>query len=480
MINRLLGIAIAISTITANAQNEVDALRYSTQNLSGTARYSAMGGAFGSLGGEFSGLSLNPAGIGMYQFTEFTFTPSFNLNATKSYYNNSGFSSYNSGFSIGNLGLVFTIPQNKSDWKRINLGIGWNQLANYDNTIKIEGINNQNSIVDRIVEITNGTLISEIEMGEGNYPSEMAWYTYLIDPLLDTSNTIIDGQYISNFSSNPKSQAKTITSIGGMSEFVFSIGGSYQEKVYVGATIGIPTFNYYEYSEYTEREIADTLNNLRKMLFSEEISAYGIGYNLKVGAIYRLSENIKIGGSVHTPTFFSIEEDYNTSMTTFFKDSTRYYSMGYLTPLNYNLITPLKASISMSTIFNNILISGEYELIDYSSAKYFTADFENENTTIASMYQSTGNIKLGTEMTIKPFVLRAGYSKYGSALLAKDFSRENFSYGIGINNGAYFIDVAYVLSQGVNEHLLYSKDYMDPISLTNTNHNLLFTLGFRY
>ena len=29
-------------------------------------------------------------------------------------------------------------------------------------------------------------------------------------------------------------------------------------------------------------------------------------------------------------------------------------------------------------------------------------------------------------------------------------------------------------------HLLYSEDYIDPINLFNTNHNLLFTLGFRY
>ena len=42
-------------------------------------------------------------------------------------------------------------------------------------------INNQNSIVDRIIEITHGTAISEIEMGGGNYQSEMAWYTYLIN-----------------------------------------------------------------------------------------------------------------------------------------------------------------------------------------------------------------------------------------------------------------------------------------------------------
>jgi hypothetical protein len=477
MINRFLGIAIAISTITANAQNEVDALRYSTQNLSGTARYSAMGGAFGSLGGEFSTLSSNPAGIGMYQFSELTFTPSLNLNATKSYYNGNNLSAYKSELSIANLGLVFTIAQNNSDWKRINLGIGWNQLANYNNTLEIEGINTQSSIVDRIVELTNGTLTSELTNGEGNYYSQMAWNTYLIDPLFN-NNILVDGEYVSNFSSNSKSQSKVTTSIGGMNEFVFSIGGSYKEKLYIGATIGIPTFDYYEYSEYTEHdEISDTSNNLRKMLFSEEISTYGTGYNLKVGAIYRLSEQIKIGGALHTPTFFSIEEDYNTSITTFFKDSTLDYSMGYLTPFNYNLITPLKASISASTIFNNLLISGEYELIDYSTAEYFTADFENENATIASIYQRTENIKLGAEMTIKPFVLRAGYSKYGSAFVAKDFSRENFSYGIGINNGAYFIDVAYVLSQGANEHLLYSET---PISLENTNHSLLFTLGFRY
>ena len=56
---KILVIAIAISATIVNAQNEIDALRYSTHELSGTARYSAMGGAFGSLGGEFSSLSSN-------------------------------------------------------------------------------------------------------------------------------------------------------------------------------------------------------------------------------------------------------------------------------------------------------------------------------------------------------------------------------------------------------------------------------------
>lgn len=475
----ILKIALVISITTVNAQNEIDALRYSTQNISGTARYSAMGGAFGSLGGEFSALSSNPAGIGMYQFSEFTFTPSLNLNTTKSYYNDSHISSYKSKMTIGNIGLILTSPKDNNDWKRINIGIGWNQVANFNNTIKIEGINHTSSIVDGIIGITNGTLTGELINGEANSYAQMAWNTYLIDPLF-INNQLVDGEYISNFSTGSKLQSKISTSSGGIHEFIFSIGSSFQEKLYLGATIGVPTIDYYEYSEFAEREISDTSNNLRRMLLSEEISAFGTGYNLKLGAIYRLSENIKIGGSLHTPTFFNITEDYNTEINTFFKDSTLNYSMGYRNPFNYNLVTPLKVILSASTHFNNILISGEYELIDYSTAEYFTTNFENENLTISNIYQKTENIKLGAEINIKPFILRGGYSKYGSPFITKDFNRENFSYGIGINQGNYFVDIAYILSEGNNEHLLYSEEYINPINLVNTSHSMVFTVGLRY
>ena len=43
-----------------------------------------MGGSFGSLGGDFSNLSFNPAGIGLYQNSELTFkTDRLEKNAIK-------------------------------------------------------------------------------------------------------------------------------------------------------------------------------------------------------------------------------------------------------------------------------------------------------------------------------------------------------------------------------------------------------------
>jgi hypothetical protein len=87
---------------------------------------------------------------------------------------------------------------------------------------------------------------------------------------------------------------------------------------------------------------------------------------------------------------------------------------------------------------------------------------------------------LGAEMNVNPFVIRTGYSRYGSAFANKDYSSENYSFGLGINNGGYYFDAAYVLSQENSEHLLYNEDYVRPIALVNTNHALVLTLGFRY
>ena len=480
----LLAISIiALSSITLLAQNEIDALRFSQDAPLGTARFSAMSGAFGSLGGEFSALSLNPAGIGMYQFSEFSFTPSFNLNSNTSYYGNK-VTDYESGLKIGNIGLVFSSPKENSEWKRINFAIGWNQLANYDGNVRIQGENSTSSIADNILALAQGNSIDNLN----TFYSYPAFGTYLIDfpDSLDiTSNSYINdnGNYISNVKGNSsKTQTKNIHSSGGKNEFIFSIGGSFNEQLYLGATIGVPTLDYYEKSTYSETNFEDTINDLQEFNVQEELSVYGAGINLKIGAILRISEKLKLGAALHTPTAYNIEETFRTSLTTHFNGNsfTEGSESNYF---EYNLITPWKAILSASSLLkNNILLSADYEIVDYSFSNMQSSQytFTHENNVIQEIYTKTSNIRLGAEINVKPFVIRTGYSKYGSAFANKDYSKENYSFGVGINNGGYYIDAAYVLSQGNGEHLLYSEDYINPTSLANTNHNLVFTLGIRY
>ena len=71
----LLGILISAHL---NAQDIYDALEYTENNVSGTARFNAMSGAFSALGGDISSIFSNPAGSAVLNNNNFSFSLSTN------------------------------------------------------------------------------------------------------------------------------------------------------------------------------------------------------------------------------------------------------------------------------------------------------------------------------------------------------------------------------------------------------------------
>ena len=67
----IITIFITISSLSLFAQDFNDALRYADDNLQGTSRFQAMGGAFGALGGDLSAFAHNPAGSAVYNYGQF-------------------------------------------------------------------------------------------------------------------------------------------------------------------------------------------------------------------------------------------------------------------------------------------------------------------------------------------------------------------------------------------------------------------------
>tara|TARA_Y100000739_G_C20223105_1_gene290930 strand:- start:153 stop:494 length:342 start_codon:yes stop_codon:yes gene_type:complete len=107
-------------------------------------------------------------------------------------------------------------------------------------------------------------------------------------------------------------------------------------------------------------------------------------------------------------------------------------------------------------------------------------DFRYENEQIKEKYQQTNNVRIGTEININPFILRAGASIYGSPYKEIDQNIQNYTFGLGVDNGRYFFDIGYILTQANSKYQLYSEDYINPIPIAITNHNLVMTAGFRY
>jgi hypothetical protein len=287
-----------------------------------------------------------------------------------------------------------------------------------------------------------------------------------------------------------KRQTHQFNSNGDMHEFVLSLGTSFEEKLYLGATIGIPTFEYSEVINHREDIFSDTINNLGSFEYMQNLYANGEGLNLKLGGIYRLNDNIKIGGALHTPTVFNIQEEFRTITQANFTD-TSYREYSPINYFEYELTTPWKAIASISAnIDNRILLSADYEIIDYSTSKLRannlrnddgTEIFYNENNNIESNYGKTENIRLGVEYKMDTYSFRAGYIRNSSPLLEnEEILSENFSFGTGVNYGSYYFDLAYILSQRSDNYQMYNSEFINSTDLVYTNHNVVITLGLRY
>ena len=88
-ITKLIYIGLALLCTSALVQAQVqygsfgyyrDALRFSQYNQWGTARFSGIGGSGSVLGGGISAATLNPAGLGLFNRSQFVLTPSLGFN----------------------------------------------------------------------------------------------------------------------------------------------------------------------------------------------------------------------------------------------------------------------------------------------------------------------------------------------------------------------------------------------------------------
>ena len=478
---------LIILTDSAYCQNEIDALRYSTHNIFGSARYISMSGSYGALGGDLSILNQNPAGLAFYQYNEFSFTPSLDLNNSSTYYNSKKNDAARISTNLGNMGAVFSNLKSSDLWKRVNIGLGWNQLANYNKNTYIDQYNNTSSIADNFLLLANGNTIERLDQ----FNTGPAFWSDVIDlannTVDDSTNWYLfdNGNYISHVKGDgQKRQTKDIRTTGGLTEFSLALSGSYQDKLYLGVSIGMPNINFYENSLHSESEFSDTINDLQGFSYEEELSVSGTGINIKIGGIARLPiKNLKIAAALHSPTFYDIEENYHSSVSAYFKNS-RNEEESPLNYFSYQLMTPWKIMSSASINLNkNFLMNVDYELVDFSFSRLYSDyyRFDNENDAIQELYKKSTNIRIGAELRMTPFSLRSGYAIYDSPYKNnEDYTTENYSFGAGFHHGNYFFDVAYLYSKNHSEHLLYSDNLVSPNSVINERHSIVFTLGFKY
>jgi hypothetical protein len=479
------------------AQDFVDALRYSSVKIEGTARSGGMGNAFGALGGDFTGVGINPAGLGIYRSSEFAVSPNFGFLKSSSMYLKNPASENDYKMGLGNVsyvGIFNTKGGNSSGLVSVNFGIGYNRLKDFNNLALIEGHNAKASFMDYIAENANLNDWSD-------FYEELAWKTDVL--LYDTNQKVYwhdlqDAGY-------GQSQRKSIVKKGSLDEYTLGIGLNFNHKLYLGGSLGITDLYYSESGLLEENDEKNSIPFFNNFAFDTYLRTYGTGFNVKLGVIFKPVNSIRLGASLSTPTFYTLNDRFKTYMessVTYADNSTKTYSeKSPVMDYDYELVSPFKATLSAAFVLGKKgLLSADYEFLDYSIAKLRNGgdgeDFIDQNNDISEVYKPVGNLRLGGEYRLSDNIaLRAGYEIYPSAFNENAFgvSQPNsglnytvLSAGLGYSSGSFFFDASYRQSAFKEFALLYpapqTSDYPVPemAKLDNKTGKVLFTLGFRF
>ncbi|MDR0565746.1 MAG: hypothetical protein LBG47_01710 [Prevotellaceae bacterium] len=482
----------ACLALSSHAQNDEEALRFSRSYPLGTARFSAMGGAFTALGGDLTTLAYNPAGIGVYRTGEFSVTPNLNLTGVTSSYMGNKLADNRYLLGCSNIGGVGVINTGDGGIVSISLGAAYNKLSNFSERLLVRG----NPISAGSTYLDYFALVANNDVGRSDIEAEMAFYTDLI-----TFDTINDRCY-PNLDDNDKTEGRRSSEAwGSIGEFDISIGGNIEHSLYFGLTIGVQNISYSRTVSDIDEGIESNTSAFEGFTYKREYRMSGMGYNFKAGVIARpfanadFLEGLRLGAAIHTPTFLALSDRYDASISSSFLGngnlSRRFSNDLY----EYNIETPFKFMGGVAYTFGHHeskwrgIVSADCEYVNYTAMKMRNGsdgyDFFNENQDIENSYRSTVNFRFGAELGYDNLAVRAGFATYGNPYesdVKKSGSVNFYSLGVGYRSSVFFADFAYSLAMQEDKSDMYSAYGLasDEISYDILQNNIMLTLGFRF
>ncbi len=490
------GLFLHAQTNTPLEPYTTDCLRYAYLQPGGTARNLGAGGAFGALGADFSTLSQNPAGLALFRSDELMITPALKFaSTTSSFPGSEAIEESKSNFHIDNAGIVFNTNPVGSRWTTFNVGIGFNRQNNFHQSFYYEG-----NAAGTIMNDFYGSAINDfVPNGPTDqfdpFGAQMAYNTGAIyDPVILPGENVDELSY--DFAQTPNAvinHAHSITTSGNMNELAIAFAGNYDEKLMLGATIGVPVVNYVFDGTYEESDPTDQVQYFDRLQYTEYLRTQGVGVNMKLGLIYRVHPMLRIGAAFHTPTLLGLTDNYYNDFTYDYTDGGGSQSNTDQSPegnFDYRLRTPWRASGSAAFLFKKFgFLSADVELVDYSASRYnFTANVsstDNEqlertvNRQIQNTYRQAVNLRFGGELALDYFRIRAGINLLGKPYEGETGFNTAYTAGFGVRGDSFYLDLGYRLSKGTGS---VTAPYSAALTAetSNTTTDLLLTVGLKF
>ena len=506
----ILILITGLTVSTIQSQNINDALRYAQEDLNGTARFRAMSGAFGALGGDFSSLNVNPAGSVVFANNQVGLTLSnFNKKNNSNYFGKAT-SENDNNVDVNQAGGVFVFNNlnGKSNWKKFALAINYDNARNLDNTVFSAGTNLNNSIENYFLYYANANsnwsgiplnVLQDFNFEDLNFEDQQAllgYNTFVIDPVnaADPNNSV----YFSNIPAGGNYyQENTLVSTGYNGKLTLNASTEYKDKFLFGLNINSYFTDYTQTTSFYESnnnpQNANPQRTVNRLRFNNELYTYGTGLSFQLGTIYKPVKEIRIGLAYESPTWYRLNDETTQSIstsgyglqstpdTTVYGNST--FNPGVILIYEpYRLQTPGKWTGSFAYVFGKKgLLSLDYAIKDYSKTEFKpNREFNQTNIQMANVLDVANEIRIGAEFKIKKISIRGGYrfeeSPYKDGKTVGDLT--GYSGGLGYNFGSIKLDLAYSYWERDTQQGFFTQGLSDAATLNTKNNNISVTMLF--
>jgi hypothetical protein len=429
-------------------QNFSDAFRLSESGIITDGRALSMGNAHTVLSDVYSATLLNPATLGLARKFTIGTSVGLNLYRNKAFFLDDSTESDKTETILNQFGLVIPLVSDTSD-NNLVISLGYNQSKDFNRSLKFSGFNTEGN-----------SLVSDLTSLKNDIPKLLG----LSYPVFDTSGAYLGDETILN--SNLQ-QSGFILNEGGINHWSFGIAYEFVHNIFFGASINYNVGAYLSDRQYSEEDVNNFYPDSVRTIATDPLTAgfnkfqlndivdwvFG-GYDVRFGVLYKFFNFISLGGSVKTPTHFTVEEKH------FFSGKSEFQS-GFETEIDsmmeskFSIDSPYEFTFGASANLWIITGSAEVTFIDYTQMKFTDGlDIPKRteiNRNITETFTQIFNLRGGAEFRL-PFTglsARAGFMYYPSPIAKDpaDFDKKFLTAGLGIRSGegAMEFNVTYVL-----------------------------------
>lgn len=428
-------------------QNFSDAFRLSESGIITDARALSMGNAHTVLSDVYSATLLNPATLGLANKFTINTSVGLNLYRNKAFFLDDSTDSDKTETILNQFGIVFPLISDTAS-NNLVISLGYNHSKDFNRSLKFSGFNSEsNSLVSDLTSLNNNIprhlLLSYPDSTGGEYLGD---------------ETILNGNL---------EQSGFILNEGGINHWSFGIAYEFAHNIFFGASINYNVGAYLSDRQYSEKDVNDFYPDSVRTIAADPLTA-GFnafqlndivdwafnGYDIRFGVLYKFFNFISIGGSVKTPTHYTVEEKH-------FFQGTSEFQTGLITEIDsiveskFSIASPYEFTAGAMVNLWFITGSAEVSFIDYTQMK-FTDGLDvpkrtEINRNITETFTQIFNLRGGAEFRL-PFTglsARAGFMYYPSPIADDpvEFDKKFLTAGLGIRSGegAMEFNVTYVL-----------------------------------